>query len=139
MGRYRKIGESMSDQINVTIAQDSVRQVIDAHVQAAVVSALNERGSQLIDVLVRDVLRRKRDNYNATKTILEETIEAVLVEEVKTAMKNWVEQQRPKIAAAMEQHIRKNTSAIVSQLVDSTAKQFANSYYVNVALSKERP
>lgn len=129
----------MADQIQVSISQESVRQVIDAQVQAAVCAALNHNGPQLIEALVKNVLMRKRDSYSNSKTILEETIEAVIVEEVKKAMAQWVETQRPKIAAAMEANIKKNTTAIVAQLVDSTAKQFANSWYVNVQLSQQRP
>lgn len=128
----------MAEQINVSISQESVKQIIDAQVQAAVVGALSSKGDQLIESLVKTVLMRKRDSYSNTKTILEETIEAVIVEEVKAGMKRWVESSRPKIATAIDFHIKKNTAALVASIVDSTAKQLANSWYVNVEVATER-
>lgn len=104
----------MAEQIDIKISQESITQIIGAHVQAAVASALSKDSATLIDTLVRESLLVRSNaeeyRYNGSKptpTVLEHMVRVMLREEAEKGIKAWAEENRAEIAKKIKASINK--------------------------------
>ena len=135
----------MSEEIQVKISQESVQQIIKAHVQVAVMNALKPHSEQLCKELVEKSLLSKNENseFNRYKrdhekiTVLEEIVQRMIAEEAAAAIKAWAEGHREEIA----ENIRKSlaTSSMAKKwalsMVDAMLAASVYSFKVEVKVN----
>lgn len=139
----------MSDNIQVTISQDSVKQIIEAKVHAAVVDALTPNAGALVERVIATVLTAKSTDprYNYARndnhaTVLGHLVTVMIEEEVQRALKDWAEENRALFAKKLRESMRKNqgwTNKLANELLESmmTASDYAFSVKVTPSPRKE--
>lgn len=127
---------SAPDEIQVSISQASVKQIIEAKVQAAIVAALTPNADAFIDAIVTKALNVKasgeRYRYardNDIPTVLNEMVMDMVRAETQQALKRWMEKNREKFADKFDKALRDNKE-LTKKIADSmiTALLAANAY-----------
>lgn len=115
----------MSDTVAVTVGSDLVKPIVEAKIQAAIVSALG-RPEQLIEEAVRTVMNRKvdaqgnpSDSYYS-KPYIEWLASEALRSAVKVAVTNWVALNQSKIESQISKELKMRS--------DTFAKAFVNGF-----------
>ena len=103
----------MSENIQVSISNDSVQTIIKAHVQTAVMQALLPHSERFVRELVETALLRKNDNSDVNRykkehekiTVLEEMVRSIIAQEAEKAIKEWAEGNRTQIGEQIKKAI----------------------------------
>lgn len=132
----------MGDEIQVSISQASVKQIIEAKVQAAVAAALIPHADRFIQEIVDKVLTAKsRDEkyrYNREEnipTILGAMVNEMIEAETKKALQAWAEENREQLAKKLRDCLRRNqtwSNKVAQQLVESLVSASAYDFKVSV-------
>ncbi|MEN6532211.1 MAG: hypothetical protein ABFD89_01015 [Bryobacteraceae bacterium] len=134
----------MADDIQVTISQDSVKQIIEAKVQAAVADALRPHGNQLVDEIVKKALNAKStaEEYryaNQAPTVFAHMVTEMIREETKLALQEWVKENRAQVSKRIRESMRRNmgwANQLADQLLESMAT--ANKYEFQVQVTPKK-
>jgi hypothetical protein len=128
----------MAGEINVSISQESVQQIIDAKVREAVAGALGRDPKYLIDNIVRMALEEKsRDSYGR-QTIFAEAVSKMIREEALRGIQEWIEENRPLMRKVIHERIRARkgfAQKLADNMTDALAKSVA--YNIKVVLDGE--
>jgi hypothetical protein len=138
----------MPENIQVSISQESVQQIIDAKIQAAVMQALQPNADKLVDQLVTKVLTQEspaekyRYGYHNKKkpTVLQEMLETMVEEQVRLALRDWLEQNKEQFAKKLRDYIAKKpqfATAMAEQMLLGVIQASQWNFKVEVA-AKER-
>ena len=105
----------MADQqVVLNVSKD----IIDAHVRAAVASVLGRDPEVLIRAVVDQAMKQKTNGYGNT-TVWEETVNTMIRDVASETFKTWFEEQRPNIERAVRARLdgkdRKDLIAKVSE------------------------
>lgn len=132
----------MPDEIQVSISQASVKQIIEAKVQTAVAEALKPHGNDFVDSMVREVLLAKSGdekyryaNDRDKPTVLGHMVNKIIEEEARKALVEWAEKNRPLIAKRMQECIAKNprfAATVADSLVQSLAEAMQHAWNFKV-------
>jgi hypothetical protein len=129
----------MAGEINVSISQESVQQIIDAKVREAVAGALGRDPKYLIDNIVRMALEEKsRDSYGGRQTIFAEAVSKMIREEALRGIQEWIEENRPLMRKVIHERIRARkgfAQKLADNMTDALAKSVA--YNIKVVLDGE--
>lgn len=99
------------DDIQISVSQESVQSIINAHIHAAVTKALLPQGEKLVAELVERSLFRKDIEANRYRneqqkvTFLEDLVQRIIAEEAEKGIKAWAEAHRDKIAEQIQKAI----------------------------------
>lgn len=137
----------MSESIQVSISQDSVQQIIQAQVQAAVMAALRPHSDQFVKEMIEKSLlvvnegsdRNRYASQGKKVTVLQEIVEKIIIEEATAAIKDWASGHREEIAKNIHTSINTNrfSKAFALQIVESMLK--ATAYNFKVEVTPVRP
>ena len=120
----------MSDpQLLLTLPPDAIKQIVEAQVQAAIVSALNKDSKVLVEHLVKTVLGQKRNNYDR-HPIWMETFNAMVTQEITAALKVFVDEHRVAIRAAVVARLGKDGKRIVADIADRFAGTLSQGFHI---------
>ena len=128
----------MPDEIQVTISQESVKQIIQAKVQAAVAEALRPNADRFVEEIVRTALLVKSSaeeyryaNEDKKPSVLGHLIHQMIRQETQKAINEWVEENRPFLAKKLRESLRKNvgwanrlTEQLLTSLVSADTYKF---------------
>lgn len=97
------------DNISVEISNDSVRSIIEAHVQTAVMEALLPHKEEFVRELVERSLlaKSKHEDYHyinkkVKPTVLEHMVRTIIADEARKGIEAWAESHREEIAANIQ-------------------------------------
>jgi hypothetical protein len=104
-------------------------EVIDAHVRAAVAQVLNRDPEGLVRAVVDAALAQKRPGaYSSEPPIWQEQVNAMIREVAEATWKEWIDEQRPKIQAAIRARLdsrqKKDLIAKVCDRLDGALGNF---------------
>ncbi len=137
----------MADEIQVSISQASVQQIIEAKVNTAIIAALTPNADAFIEVLVTRALNAKAsgERYRYTNereipTVLNEMVMDMIREETRSALKRWIEENRAKFAEKFDRALRENKT-LTTKIADSMimALLAANQYNFRVVIEPKEP
>lgn len=110
------------------------KEIIDGHIRAALADALAKHSDHMIREIVDRALRAPAKDRYSNQTMVEEAIQATIQEEVGKAIKEWLEQHRPKIAEQVRAALTKKSDGLMSKLVANLAIHLAHGFDIRVLL-----
>lgn len=107
------MGEGTAVMMNIS------KEIIDAHVKAAVASVLNKDPEALIRAVVQAAMAEKdRNNYSST-SIWDQQVNAMIRETAKATFNEWLDEQKPVIAKLVRAKLtEKNGKKTVDDIVE---------------------
>lgn len=142
----------MSDKdIALTISNDLVKPIIEAKIQAAIVSELGKGdGIEFINAIVTRALHIKVDyagrvsssNYDNKYDYLESVCAKLIREATDTALRAWVAEHQPQIQAALKKELSRSSgklaTAFAAGLLESMKANFTHTVKVEYSMPKDR-
>jgi hypothetical protein len=132
----------MADDIQVTISQDSIKQIITAKVQAAVAESLRPYGSKFVDEIVEKALlvKSSAEEYRYSRdenkpTVLGHMINQMIREETTKAIQQWAEENRAELSKRLRESMRRNVgwaNRLADQMLASMVSATKYEFQVNV-------
>ena len=124
----------MSDaQVAITVS----REVIDAHVKAAVMSALNKDPEALIRAVVNAAMNQKDRNSYSQNTIWDDQVNAMIREVAKATFDEWLNEMKPTIAKEVRARLAgKNGRKTIDDIVEKMSTALAG-FQVSIFLPRE--
>lgn len=103
-------------QVQINVSKD----VIDAHVRAAVANVLNRDPEALVRAVVDAALSQKRPGaYSNDPPIWQEKVNEMIREVASATWTAWIDEQRPKIEAAVRARLdSKQKKDLISKVCD---------------------
>lgn len=127
-----------SEAIKFELTADSVRSIVDANVKAAVLSAMQSQGPQLIKNLVNNVLTAKINRNYRDTTFMDSVIFDFLEAETKAALKDYLTENQPLIRGQIERAIKDSKTGFAKMIAEGLAKASENAYRVEVNIKTNR-
>jgi hypothetical protein len=130
----------MADNATVAIPNDVIVPILQARIQAMIVEALGGQ-AQLIEAAVVAALGQKVDvdgkvsSYRNDFTFLQVTANQFIRETAKGALKEYLEKQKPAIAARVVKELEKKHTALAAALVDGLAKAIDTTYGFSLSVN----
>lgn len=119
-------------QVSITVSKE----VIDAHVKAAVVSALNKDPEALVRAVVHAAMNQKSSNY-PNHCIWDEQVSAMIREVAKGTFDEWLNEMKPIIAKEVRQRLAgKNGKATIDDIVGKLSTALGN-FQVSIHVPRE--
>jgi len=125
----------MSDAIAIQIPGNSVAQIVNAQIKLAVAESLQKNPDGLINRIVDEALRQKKDSYHG-ETYLDEAIKAMIKDAAKDALKEWIEANRPKIHRQLLANL-KSVDGLVAKVAERLIAGLSQNMSVTVYIGKE--
>jgi len=133
------------DTVNVEVSKELVAPIIDAKIQAAIVSAMDGTGATLIDAAVARALNvnvdenGKRSDYRCAKPYITHVADKLIQEAAKDALTAWVAKNKPAITKAFEAHFNRSKSKLAKAFVDSLCETASSSWRFECKVDIEKP
>lgn len=121
----------MSDSPTFQIPKDVIEPIIQAHISAAIVSALSGR-ERLIEHAVTQVLTQKVDsdgkpsNYSSSVQFVQWAMQNAVRKAVTAMLETEFAKQEEAIRALLTAELKKSKSPLVKQLVEGMTKAFTD-------------
>ena len=126
----------MAEPISIQLTPESVHQIIQANVQAAVIDAMRKDGDRFITELVRGVLLAKTQrNYRET-TVLNSAIQDFMEVEIKTAMKAYLAEHSNAVQSEISKMLKVQTRDLATKMFTAFLGMVENNYRFNVSLDR---
>lgn len=128
----------MSD-VQLSISQEVVKPIVEAKIQAAILSALSSE-KDIIESAVEKILNVKVDSDGKTSTYsssipyLQWLTNNAIQSAAKAALQQYVEDQKPKIQAALKKAISMRIDDVCAQMMSCLIETTRDSYAVNVGV-----
>ena len=119
------------DDISIKIPKGALEGVVDAHVRAAVMEALGRDPAALVEKVVDAAMTEKAQHYNK-RTLFQEIVAKEIRETARIVFGEWLEEQRPMIAARIRDHLNKKVKG--KGFADRMVDALTQSMVVNVNL-----
>ncbi len=120
-------------QVSITVSKE----VIDAHVKAAVVAALNKDPEALVRAVVQAAMNQKDRNSYSSSTIWDDQVNAMIREVAKATFDEWLTEMKPTIAKEVRSRLAgKNGKATIDQIVDKLTTEL-NGFQVSIHVPRE--
>lgn len=121
----------MSDaQVVVNVSKD----IIDAHVKAAIAAALSKDPGELVRAVVDMAMRKPSERNYGRTTVWEDRVTDMIHEVAKGVFDQWLEELKPTIAKEVRQRLAgKNGRATIDGIVEqltSSLERFQVSVYL---------
>lgn len=121
----------MAGEINVTISQESVQQIIDAKVREAVASALGRDPAALVGKIVTMALDEKSRHSYSNQTIFAEALNKMIREEALKGVQDWIEENRSLMRKIIGDRIR-SKKGFAQMLADNMTSALAKSVHYDI-------
>jgi hypothetical protein len=123
----------MSDaQVVVNVSKE----IIDAHVKAAVASALGRDPSALIKAVVDAAMRQPDSNSYGRQTVWESEVNKMILAVAQQTFNEWLEEMKPTIAKEVRSRLAgKNGTATINDIVEKLAGAL-KTFKVNVHIGE---
>lgn len=120
----------MSDgKIVMQVPQD----IIDAHVRAAVAAVLSRDPAKLVEAVVDAAINQKNNSYDRT-TLFEQQINKMIRDEGVAVFQLWLEEQKPKIRAAVLARL-KQKEKFIDGIADKLVSSLQSNFHVSVSVT----
>lgn len=107
------------------------KEIIDAHVRAAVAQVLAKDPTQLVRAVIDAALTEKDRNSYSGRTIWEDSVSKMIREVATATCREWLEEQRPVIAKAVRDRLGKDKQKVV----DAVSTKFTDTLLCNFSVS----
>lgn len=115
----------------VKLPKGAIEGIVNAHIEAAVVEALNRDPEALVAGVVRTALTQKKNSYDRA-TIWDHKVNEMIREAAESAFKRWLDGHREKIDAAVAKALKKHDRKIATAMAEKTIARFVSGFTVNV-------
>ena len=132
----------MNEGIVVNVDRESIQQIIEGKISAAVMAALEPDHNNLIRRLVEQVLTQKATgekfrytNSDKIPTVLQDLVWSMIETEMKAGLQRWVEKHRPDLQKTIDTILTKDkhwSKILVTQLIDGMTSATKWQFSVNV-------
>lgn len=130
----------MAEAVNVTVAQETILQLVKGTIQAQLVEALSKDSAKVIDSIVRQTLSHTVEKNYQRHSVIDWTIAQVIEEEVKECMKEWVAKNREKIRAAFEKQLtakNKGATVLAKAMIDKMCDRVEVGLDLNIRMDRD--
>jgi hypothetical protein len=111
----RRTSIMADSQVSITVSKE----VIDAHVKAAVVSALNKDPEALIRAVVSAAMNQKDSHSYSGATIWDQQVNAMIREVAKATFDEWLNEMKPTIQKEVRLRLAgKNGKKTIDDIVE---------------------
>ena len=134
-------------EVEVKIGKDLVAPIIQAKIHSAIVSALADGGSSLVEDTVATLMSQRVDkddgkvsSYGSAIPRIEYLSTKMLEEATKNAIKKWAEENKKQIEAAMYSELskRSQTSRLVKAILNGLVESTKSSWRFDVNFKFDR-
>lgn len=115
--------------MDLKIEDKMVAPIIEAHVEAAVMEALQRNPEALIREFVKRALTAPKDSYGR-ETVFSAAVQAMIQKAALDSFTRWLEEYRPKIEAAITKRLRADKGKFVEQLADTMVAGLTTNFKV---------
>jgi predicted component of type VI protein secretion system len=121
-------------QVSITVSKE----VIDAHVKAAVVAALNKDPEALVKAVVNAAMNQKdRNSYSSDGSIWDQQVNAMIREVAKATFDEWLAEMKPMIAREVRQRLAgKNGKKTIDDIVEKLSTALGG-FQVSICIPRE--
>jgi hypothetical protein len=125
--------------MDIKVDNASLDKLIEGQIKVAAAEVLSKHSPELIRRLVDHALARKRDNaYSSERSIFEETVQKMIIDEATAACKEWLDEQRPLIRKLVYEAIKRKDNGLAQKIAEQLVTGLSKSLNVSTYLqSKE--
>lgn len=114
------------------------QELIQAQVQAAVVSALAERGDEFVTEIVRHAMSAKDHKANSyqdqKRTIFANMVDRMIRQVAQDSVKEWLEEQKPLIRKQIRAALGARKKEQVASMADKILDALSTDMHVSISL-----
>ena len=130
-------------ELSLKLAQDDIERMIKQTIQAQVTAAMAANGDALIATFVDRILKSNvdRDGKPSTsswdkKPFLEWLSETTIQAACREAVKEWLEEQKPAVKAAVKRALTRDKDKLASEAAQTLLSSGGSSLSVTIGLTK---
>ena len=130
----------MKSNVNVEISEDLVKPIIQAKIQAAIVTEMSKDKDGLLEAMVNGAMtqkvnddgRRVKDSYYNKTPFIEVLCKNAIQEAAREAMKDFIEENKPLIKEKIKKELTRKNSMMAKAVVDGMVKNMQTSWNFKV-------
>ncbi|HXF73045.1 MAG TPA: hypothetical protein VNO79_10605 [Actinomycetota bacterium] len=116
--------------------EKAAEEIVETRIRLAVAEALAKDPRALIERMV-DAALAQRDDRWSNQTILQTTIKQMVVEEVKAAFAEWVDEHRQAIRQAVAKRLRATKEGVIDRMADRIMEGLESDFQVSFRIVLE--
>jgi len=108
-------------------------QLIEDTIRAEMVRSMSANGTteKWIQAIVREAMEKKKDNYSYSKTLFQEAVSKMIVDEATNIFREWLDENRKQVGIALRKYLTDNKQAALTKMCESLAENI-NTYGVRI-------
>ena len=125
----------MADTVSVTLPAEITRDIVNAQIKAAVVTALARDPERLVAAVVDAAMKEKnRNGYSSDPPIWDSMVNEMIREAAKDAFKEWLTANAEMIKRKVRERMDREKSKFVQKTVDALTDSFKSEFVFRVNL-----
>lgn len=121
--------------VSITLPAEITRDIVNAQIKAAVVSALAKDPAQLVSAVVDAAMKQKPERgYSSDPPIWDTMVNEMIREAAKSAFKEWLEENADMIKVKVRERLTKEKTKFIDKIVDSLVSSAKSSFYFTVGI-----
>lgn len=123
----------MSNQVSVTFPAEITRDIVNAQIKAAVVSALAKDPEKLVSAVVTAAMQEKeRGSYSSDAPIWDKMVNEMIRESAKDAFKEWLAENAEMIKREVRKRLVREKTQFINKIIDSLTNAAKSDFYFQV-------
>lgn len=108
-------------------------QLIEDTIRAEMVRSMSANGTteKWIQAIVREAMEKKKDNYSYNKTLFQEAVSKMIIDEATNIFKEWLDENREQIGIALRKYLTDNKQSALTKMCESLAENI-NTYGIRI-------
>lgn len=121
--------------VSVSLPAEITRDIVQAHIRAAVVAALAKDPEKLVAAVVDAAMKEKdRNNYSSDPPIWDRMVNEMIREAAKEAFKEWLAENADLIKRKVRERLSKEKSKFINNMVGALVDAMKTGFYFSVQL-----
>lgn len=118
--------------VKVELPAEITKDLVEAHIKAAVVAALAKNPEDLVRGVVEAALRQKRNSYDSA-SIWDQQLNEAIRASAEGAFREWLDEQKPLFKKLFKERLGKEYRRIIDALAEKLIGGLGSNLYVNVS------
>lgn len=125
----------MADTVSVTLPAEITRDIVNAQIKAAVVTALARDPEKLVAVVVDAAMKEKnRNGYSNDPSIWDSMINEMIREAAKGAFKEWLAENSEMIKRKVRERLAREKTKFIEKIVDGMVDAARTDFRFDISL-----
>lgn len=125
----------MAETVSVTLPAEITRDIVNAQIKAAVVTALARDPEKLVAAVVDAAMKeRPRNGYSSDPAIWDTMINEMIREAAKDAFKEWLAENAEMIKRKVRERLVREKTKFIEKIVDGMTDAMRSGFYFRIDL-----